>query len=265
MVAARDKAQQTVRFTGTEPAEPGEGAAYDPNAAPARIEMPRPAALVEGGLADPKMIQQIFGEIALPPIKPPRERRRPRRTMTARLAAIVPFRAEALKGYEADYASFSDLLAKPKEYPLRVAVIHAVEALDKLARSGDGKLMDEFRGQTTDDVKKSITDNQKEGPARLESGIVDGAGRTGRRGRPAEEGKVQTVAGPLRLHARAGEGPHGLRHRVQPHARQGKAGRIAAAGPEAAQRLSAGVAGKAAKRQRDQGPGDGTRESCWPR
>src|SRR3954449_11755506 len=58
-------------------------------------------------------------------------------------------------------------MARAGEYPLRVAVIHAVEALDKLARSGKGKLLEEFRGQTTDDVKRSITESQKDGPARL--------------------------------------------------------------------------------------------------
>lgn len=143
-----------------------EGATYDAAAPmPPRFEMPRPAALAQGGLADPAMIRSIFGEIALPPIKPPRDAADAADAAQAgdditRLAAIVPFRADAMKGYEADYANVRELLDKPKQYPLRVAVIHAVEKLDKLARSGKGKLMDEFRGQTTDDVKKSITENR---------------------------------------------------------------------------------------------------------
>jgi hypothetical protein len=169
VVMSRDKVPQTERLSGAEPADPGEGAAYDSAAAmPARFEIPRPAALAEGGLANPEMIKAIFGEIALPPIKPPRDAADAAQNGDdiARLAMIVPFRAEAMKGYDADYANVRELLDKPKEYSVRVAVIRAVEALDKLNRSGKGKLTDEFRGQTTDDVKKSLSEDQRSGPAR---------------------------------------------------------------------------------------------------
>ncbi len=172
LVAARDKAAQTIRLAGAEPADPGEGAAYIPEAAlPARFELPRPAALTEGGLADPQMIRGIFGEIAMPPLKLPRDAEHAGQAEDeiAKLAAIVPFRAEALKGYERDYASLRDLLDKPKEYPLRVAVIQAVEAIDK-SKLG---LREEFRGPTSDDVKKDLTDSQKSGPAKLLLSLSD--------------------------------------------------------------------------------------------
>jgi hypothetical protein len=170
LVAARDKAVQTVRLAGTEPAEPGDGAAFNAGEPlPTRFEMPRGASGIGGGLADPKLVRSILAEIALPPMKPPRE---PETAVQAddelaKLATVVPFRADAMKGYEADYADVREILDKGREYPLRVAVIRAVDALGKLARSGKGQLMDEFRGQATDDVKKSITESQKEGPARL--------------------------------------------------------------------------------------------------
>jgi hypothetical protein len=166
LVAARDKAEQTARLAGAEPADPGEGAAYVPDSTlPARFELPRPAALVEGGLADPQLIRGIFGEIAMPPLKMSRDADHAGHAddETAKLAAIVPFRADALKGYEPDYASIRDLLDKSQEYPLRVAVIHAVETLDK-SKLG---LREEFKGPSSDDVKKDLTDSQKEGPAKL--------------------------------------------------------------------------------------------------
>jgi hypothetical protein len=170
LVASRDKVQQTVRLSGAEPTEVGEGAAYTAaEPMPPRFDLPKAAALTEGGLADPQVIRSILGEIDLPPMKPPRdaEKAGPAEDEALKLASIVPFRAEAIKGYEADYANPREIIDKADKYPVRIAVIHAVEALDKLAKSGKGKLMEEFRGQATDDVKKSITESQKDGPARL--------------------------------------------------------------------------------------------------
>src|SRR4051812_45082289 len=102
---------------------------------PPRFEMPTPAAVAPGGLADPQMIRSILGEIALPPMKLARDAEKAGHVEdeAATLAGIVPFRAEALKGYEADYANLREIVDKADKYPLRVAVIHAVEALDKLA------------------------------------------------------------------------------------------------------------------------------------
>jgi predicted Zn finger-like uncharacterized protein len=166
LVSMRDKAQQTARLAGAIAAADGE---YDPaESSAAHLTIPRVADLAPGGLADARQVRSILAEIALPPIKPIRNGQEAGQDEIGRLAEIIPFRADALKGYEADYQNLRELLDQPERFPLRVAVIHAVEALDKLARSGRGKLMDEFRGPATDDVKKSITDNQKEGPARLE-------------------------------------------------------------------------------------------------
>ena len=233
LVAIRDKAEQTARLTGAEPADPGEGAAYVADSPlPSRFELLRPAALAEGGLADPQMIRRIFGEITMPPLKMPRDADHAGQAEeeSAKLAAIVPFRAEALKGYEADYANIRELLDKPKEYPLRVAVIQAVEAIDK-AKLG---LREEFKGPTSDDVKKDITDTQKEGPAKLLLSLSDALEKLDGVAAERKKGKIQVLAGTLRLRHGAGQSPDGLRQRVQPGARQGEEGRIADFGPEAA-------------------------------
>jgi hypothetical protein len=80
-----------------------------------------------------------------------------------KLGAIVPFRATALKGYESDYSDLKELLSKPNEYPVRVAVIRAVEALSRSKLA----LREEFKGPSSDDVKKDLTDTQKSGPAKM--------------------------------------------------------------------------------------------------
>src|SRR5439155_5840277 len=75
------------------------------------------------------------------------------------------------------YKDLREVMARPQTYPLRVAVVRAVEALDRQGRLnrvklGDkeetaDRLIEEFRGQTTDQVKKSLTESQEKGPARM--------------------------------------------------------------------------------------------------
>jgi hypothetical protein len=82
-----------------------------------------------------------------------------------------------MQPYQADYHDLREIMAQPLKYPLRVAVIRAVEALDRQGRLNRVKvvgteetadrLIEEFRGQTTDDVKRSLTRNQQDGPAKM--------------------------------------------------------------------------------------------------
>ncbi len=178
LVRAREKAEQTPRLAGEEPAG---GAAYDPGTPPPpRFELPRPETLLAGGRADPGEVRTIFAEVAVPPLKLPRAMDRAPETpqqQAARLAAMVPFRAEALKPYAADGVSARQILDDPKQFPLRAAVLRTVEALDRQGRLnrirlGDkeekaDRLMEVFRGKTTDALKKSLTTSQQNGPAKM--------------------------------------------------------------------------------------------------
>jgi hypothetical protein len=178
LTQTREKAAATARLVGREPSS---GAAYNPQEPlPARLELPQPTSLSAGGLPDPKMVEAIFTEVAVPPLKLPRDQARVSETpdqLAVRLAAIFPFGAEALEPYAADYKDLREVMSQPRKFPLRVAVVKAVEALDRQGRLnrvrlGDkeetsDRLIEEFRGRTNDQVKKSLTESQQRGPARM--------------------------------------------------------------------------------------------------
>jgi hypothetical protein len=177
LVRERDKAEQTPRLAGRESAD---GAAYDPHQPmPARFELPPATALAGGELADRRLVEDIFAEASVPPVRHDGMDARPEsaRDAAARLAAIVPFRAAALKPYTSDYQSLNALLQKPNDYPLRVAVIRTYEALDRQGRQGTVRIGDkdvgvdrpisEFRGPADERRKKELTESQKLGPAKM--------------------------------------------------------------------------------------------------
>jgi hypothetical protein len=178
LVKSRESgAEQRPRLTGHEPAS---GSAYDPDQPmPPRIELPKPAAMMPGGVADRAEIERLLAEISIPPLKLPRDNAKtqhlPDQQVTA-LAATFPFSAEKMKDYAADYGNLRDVLDRPKEYPLRIAVLSTVEALDRQGRQnrikvGDKEvsgesLIEKVRNLGTDDaVKKSLTKSQQDGPA----------------------------------------------------------------------------------------------------
>jgi len=149
------------------------GAAYDAaEAPPPRFDIPKPGQFAPGGLADRKLVQEILKEIKLPPIRAVSLNE----SKSDDIDAIVPFSANALKGYEADYKSVRDILDHPDQHQLRVAVLHTVEILERHGRGevrvGNsnvqvGTLREEFSGPTADDVKKSIELEQRKGPAAM--------------------------------------------------------------------------------------------------
>ncbi|MFO0809274.1 MAG: caspase family protein [Gemmataceae bacterium] len=173
---ARDYGAQTPRFGGTETAD---GAAYDPaQAPPPRFDLPQPELLVAGGRADPKVVQSIFAEVTVPPLRLPRDAEKQTTTpeqQAARLAALVPFQAKALEPFAADYKSIREFTEQKGKYPLREAVLRAVDSLDRQGRLNKVKagsternadrLIEVFKGTTTDDIKKSMTKTQLDGPA----------------------------------------------------------------------------------------------------
>ncbi len=131
------------------------GSAYDPQEKqPAKLTARAPA--VEGDAAVRKEVQGILAELDMPPVKPPRVQAPP-----LKLETLVPFAAQALEPYKADYLSLKEVLEQPEKYPLRVAVLDAAQALRKHA---DAPMIDSIpaSGPASDAAKKSILEQQRE-------------------------------------------------------------------------------------------------------
>ena len=165
------KADQTPRLAGHEPVE---GAAYDPNQLPPpRFDLPRPSALTPGA-APFAEVEAIIREVAVPPLQlgiGPGRAPEPPDQQAARMAAIFAFPAERLKPYAADVGTPFG----PERFPLRVAVLKTVEALDRQGRLNRVKVAGkeepikdptlEVKAGTTEALKKSLSESQKGGPA----------------------------------------------------------------------------------------------------
>lgn len=175
IVRGREKgAKQTPRLTGREVARTIIDDAKA--AAPARIEIQRPAA---AGAASAAEIQTLLEEIAVPALHLPRDAAKGGSTpaqQSAALATAFPFSAEVMRPYATDYRNLREILDQPKSFPLRVAVLNAVETLDRQGRLnririGDkevaaDRLIETVRNLGNDEaVKKSLTKSQQDGPA----------------------------------------------------------------------------------------------------
>lgn len=150
------------------------GPAPDPHEPPAEVvKIPKPAELFREGTADPMLIQGIFAEVICPPI---RAKSADEILAPETLQSVTPFSAAALAEYAADYRDLDEIKKNPEKYPLRVAVLNAVEVLHRHAR-GDvlvgrtrkqvGLLREEFSGPTTDAMKKTIEKEQTLGPGAM--------------------------------------------------------------------------------------------------
>jgi hypothetical protein len=162
------KISQTPFLAGAE--KPG-GAEYDASLPPAKaLVIPKPRDIAKGS-ADAGQVKKLLDEIKLPPIKAVAVNE-----IDEDVSGALPFAAETLKAYAADYESVNDLLKEPDKYPLRVAVIRAVEVLQRHGRGeikpGQttkhvGKLRETFQGQLNDVAKRQIEQEQRTVPAAM--------------------------------------------------------------------------------------------------
>jgi len=153
------KAKQTPRLSG---AEPQNGAAYNKQEPlPPKIELPSPV-MASGAAASAKDVESILREIELPPIRLASDETQP-----VRIAALVPFSAQALQPYQADY-TVEEFKRNPSRYPFRMAVLDALEAM----RNGFNphndafSLQDSFPAGNNDSLKKDILKRQMK-PAKV--------------------------------------------------------------------------------------------------
>jgi phage FluMu protein Com len=147
-------AKQTPRLSGAECAD---GASYDKaEPPPARIpppSLPRPAE----GMAPRQEILGILVEIDLPPMRWTRGERQ-----ILPIDALLSFSAGSMEAYQADYRSIKEIKSTASRYPLRSAVLDALEAI----RTGFNpasdafSLLDSFPAGNSEQRNKEIRERQ---------------------------------------------------------------------------------------------------------
>ena len=145
------KATQTPKFTA---APESKAVEYDPDAKlPARFPLP---AAPEGAAKDE--VAAIFAEVALPPIKLEKGG-----ASIAKQAAGFPFRKEALEGYLSDGVTVEEIKKKPEKWPLRFAVVDAVEKARVVLeeKNGDDSLPEKYLNTASDMAKAQILRQQR--------------------------------------------------------------------------------------------------------
>lgn len=158
--AADGKPEQTLALSGGPPVELAAADGAEPP--PARFDIPAPP---KG--ADEKEVRALVDEFALPGIKADDD---------PGGVAGFPFPASALAAYKADVplAAVKDK-ANADKYLFRVKVLDALALMRSIwAKDGKPQLREEFVGDTTDAIKKEITQEQNapaDAIARLEAAL----------------------------------------------------------------------------------------------
>lgn len=160
MLLASDKLEQTPRLTGKPPSGTPP---YDKDE-PLPVELTvRRMAPAPGQFAGDALVKNILDEInRIPPVRAAR----PGTDNSLQFNYLPPFPAKALDLFKEKYASFAELKqmveANPKEYPLRVAVLKAAQALNENAKFVMEESLTNPGGPVTPAVKKGFLAKQQE-------------------------------------------------------------------------------------------------------
>jgi hypothetical protein len=160
------KVQQLSRLSGKE-ADGGDP--YDPSEAP-----PPPVRVLTGQSGQVNVAHRVLVESILREINavPTPHAARGRSPDSFPADALLSLPAEALKGYEADYASLDELkriVTENKDrFPLRAAVLDAVKELNDSVQKFAPR--EKFQGAVNDQVKKQIHAEQR-GPGQTIAGL----------------------------------------------------------------------------------------------
>lgn len=147
--------KQTPKFSGTE----GPSVEYDAGQPlAAKFEIPK---IAQG--ADPKLVEGIFSELRLPPLKALRQDG----SEAAQFDVAFPFSAEAMKKYKPDGVTRAEIEAEPQKYKFRATVIEAFEGMRDLQKKG-ADFPEEFRSPISDAKKREVLGLQRE-PARRQA------------------------------------------------------------------------------------------------
>jgi len=160
------KAVQTPRLTG-QMAE--QGAPYDKDEPlPPLIEIAAAPPPV-GRLAKQEQVERILQEIDLPPMKVARRQHSP-----AAVATLLPFSAEIMDRYDADYRSLSEIEHDSAKHALRAQVIETIKLLRATfdPNGPQGSLREYFQGTSNERIKAEILKEQRK-PALVHDQLME--------------------------------------------------------------------------------------------
>lgn len=155
-----EKLEQTPQLAGSAPKGTPPYDASEPLAAAMAFRKPAPP---KGQFAGEAFVRNILDEInKIPPIRAARQGA----DNMLQVAYLPPFPAKALDPYKEKYGSFAELKqmieTNPKEYPLRVAVMNAAQALRDNAKFVMEESLTSPGGAVTPQIKKQFLAKQKE-------------------------------------------------------------------------------------------------------
>jgi hypothetical protein len=137
--------------------------AYDASEpAPKPFSIPLPADVFAAGIERPEQIESLLDQILLPSLKPGKAS-----DAQVRFDKVFPFMTETMKEYN-DNVTNEEIKKNKEKYPLRFAVVDAVERLRAMNRGGTEIALPTTITETDrSDANKTILARLQRGPARV--------------------------------------------------------------------------------------------------
>jgi hypothetical protein len=155
---ARKKALQTPFLAGSMKGEP---AAFNPSEpAPKPVVIPTPQEVYAKGVVPQEQIKKMLDIFAVPPIKEARIG-----ASEVRFDRVLPFQTEVMKDYM-NNTTVEQIKSDSEKYPLRAAVISAIETLRKLDSADMALPTSLTEGDRNDAAKNKFAKDQR-APARV--------------------------------------------------------------------------------------------------
>jgi hypothetical protein len=166
-----EHAEQTPFLAGEPKAEAVAYNAEEP--LPKMFEIPTPDKAFEKGVVSANEIHDILREIEIPPIKVEKEK-----DIGFQFDRVLPFSGDVMDKFKLDKSIEEikkEVESKPDKYPLRMAVINAVEGLRDLrgSEAGEKDLPDTFDKAQDTDAAKAAFKKLQQSPARVMAKLLE--------------------------------------------------------------------------------------------
>jgi hypothetical protein len=143
---AKQKAAQTPFLAGSMKGEP---VAYNPaEPLPKPVAIPTPQEVYAKGVVPPTELKKMMDIFSLPPVREAQHG-----VSSVRFDQVLPFSADVMKDYM-NNTSVEQIRANPEKYPLRKAVVDAIETLRKLD-GAESTLPTSLRENEVNDANKA--------------------------------------------------------------------------------------------------------------